>query len=129
MNIKKIVIGGTAAAALGIAALAGTGTAFAAGNPPVASSAVSGTVQQGDQSAPDPATSAEKAGVETAAESDGPGGHADANGVDVQQGDQIAPDTATSAEKAGVETGVSDGTGGHADAAGSNVDHQFAGNE
>ncbi len=129
VNIKKIVIGGAATATLGLAALAGTGTAFAAGNPPVASTGVSSTVQQGDQSAPDPAASAQKAGVETATESDGPGGHADANGVDVQQGDQSAPDTATLAETAGNETGVSDGPGGHADAAGSNVDHQFAGNE
>lgn len=122
MSIKKIVIGGTAAAALGLAALAGTGTAFA-------SSHQSSTVQHVSQGASKAAASAEKAGNETAAESDGPGGHADANGVDVQQGDQSAPDTAASAEKAGNETSVSDGPGGHADATGSNVDHQFEGNE
>jgi len=129
MNVKKIVIGGAAATALGIATLAGTGTAFATGTAPIASTHQSTNVQQGDQSIPDAAPSAEKAGVETAGESDGPGGHADADGVDVQQGDQSTPDTAASAEKAGSETGVSDGPGGHADAAGSNVDHQFEGNE
>jgi len=82
VNIKKIVIGGAAAATLGIAALAGAGTAFAAGNPPVASSAVSSTVPQADQSGPGTATSAEKAGVETGV-SDGPGGHADTAGSNV----------------------------------------------
>ena len=125
MNIKKLVIGGAAATALGIAALAGTGTAFASGTAPIANTHQSTNVQQGNQSTPDAAPSAEKAGVE----SDGPGGPADADGVNVQQGDQSTPDTAASAEKAGSETGVSDGPGGHADAAGSNVDHQFDGNE
>ena len=132
MNIKKIVIGGAAATALGIAALAGTGTAFATGTTPTANTHQSSNVQQGDQNAPDTGASAENAS-ETAV-SDGPGGHADAPGVDVQQGDQTTPDSAASAEKAstekaGSETGVSDGPGGHADAAGSNVDHQFSGNE
>lgn len=129
MNIKKIAVGGSAAAVLGIATLTGTGMAFAAGTAPVATSAPSSTVQHLGQSTSKATAPAEKAGNETAAESDGPGGHADANGVDVQQGDQSAPDTATSAEKAGNEIGVSDGPGGHADAAGSNVDHQFQGNE
>ncbi|NMM24843.1 MAG: hypothetical protein HHJ11_15385 [Phycicoccus sp.] len=127
MNIKKIVIGGAAATALGIAALAGTATAFASGTTPIAH-AQSTSVQQGDQTTPDTAASSEKAGVEAASESDGPGGHADADGVDVQQGDQSAPDTAASAEKPGSETGVSDGPGGHADAPG-NADHQFEGTE
>ena len=99
MNIKKIVIGSAAATALGIAALAGTGTAFATGTAPIASTHQSTNVQQGDQSTPDTAASAEKAGVE-------------------------APETA-GIEKAG----VSDGPGGHADTNGSNVDHQFEGNE
>ncbi len=127
MNIRKIVIGGAAATALGIVALAGTGTAFAAGTAPGATSHRS-NVQQGDQSTPDTGASAEAFGGETDV-SDGPGGHADAAGVDVQQGDQSTPDTGASAEKAGSETDVSDGPGGHADAAGSNVDHQFEGNE
>lgn len=127
MNIKKIVIGGLAATALGIAALAGTGTAFAAGATPVATTP-SSNVRQGSPSTPNTATSAEAVGSETDV-SDGPGGHADAAGVDVQQGGQSAPDTGASAEKAGSEAGVSDGAGGHADAAGSNVDHQFEGNE
>ncbi len=122
MSIKKIVIGGTAAAALGIAALVGTGTAFA-------STPQSSTVQHVNQGSSKAAVSAEKPGNETAAESDGPGRHADADGVDVQQGDQNAPDTAATTEEAGNETGVSDGPGGHADAPGSNVDHQFEGNE
>ncbi len=127
MNIKKIVIGGAAATTLGIAALAGTGTAFAAGTAPVATTQ-SSNVQQGNPSTPDSAASAEAGGSETDA-SDCPGGHADAAGVDVQQGDQSAPDTGASTEKAASETGVSDGPGGHADAPGSNVDHQFEGNE
>ena len=133
MNIKKIAIGAAASAALGIAALAGTGTAFASGTTPIANTHQSTNVQQGNQSTPDTAASAEKADSETAV-SDGPGGHADADGVDVQQGNQSTPDTAASAEKASTEkasseTGVSDGPGGHADTNGSNVDHQFEGNE
>ncbi|MHB8299768.1 MAG: hypothetical protein ACYDDW_14660 [Dermatophilaceae bacterium] len=112
MSIKKIVLGGAAATALGIAALAGTGTAFATGTAPTATTNQTSNVQQGDQSTPDTGTSAEKAGIE-------------------------APETA-GVEKAGVEApetagiekaGVSDGPGGHADANGSNVDHQFGGNE
>ncbi len=84
MNIKKIVIGGAAATALGVAALAGTGTlGFAAGTAPVANTHQTSSVQQGDQSAPDATASSEKADSETAGESDGPGGHADADGVDV----------------------------------------------
>ncbi len=127
MNIKKIVIGSSAAAALGIAALTGAGTAHAAVTAPVATTQ-SSIVQRGNQSTPDTGASAEAVGNETDV-SDGPGGHADTAGVDVQQGDQSAPDTGASAEKAGNETGVSDGPGGHADAAGSNVDYQFDGNE
>jgi len=127
MNIKKIVFGGAAAMALGIAALAGTGTALAAA--PTANTNQGSTVQQGDQSTPDTAASNEKAGVEAAGESDGPGGPFGADGDNVQQGDQSSPDAAVSAEKAGSETGASDGPGGHADAAGSSVDHQFEGNE
>ena len=82
MNIKKIVIGGAAATALGIAALAGTGTAFASGTAPSANVQQSSNVQDGDQSAPDTAASAEKATSETGV-SDGPGGHADAAGSNV----------------------------------------------
>ena len=99
VNIKKIVFGGAAATALGVAALAGTGTAFATDTAPTANTTQTSNVQQGDQNTPDTAASAEKAGVE-------------------------APETA-GVEKAG----VSDGPGGHADAPGSNVDHQFEGNE
>ena len=80
MNIKKIVIGGAAATALGIAALAGTGTAFAAGTAPTVLTQ-SSNVQQGNQSTPDAAASAENAS-ETSI-SDGPGGHADAAGSNV----------------------------------------------
>jgi len=118
MNVKKIVIGGAAATALGIAALAGTGTAFASA--PTTNTHQTSTVQRGSQSAPDTAASTEKAGVEAVGQPDGD---------NVQQGDQSSPDTAASAEKAGTESGVSDGPGGHADAGGSSVDHQFEGNE
>jgi hypothetical protein len=82
VSIKKIAIGGAAAAALGIAAMAGSGTAFATGNSPV-NPGPSSTVQQSDQSAPDTATSAEQSSGETAPGSDGPGGHADAAGSNV----------------------------------------------
>ncbi len=122
MSIKKIVIGGTAAAALSIAALAGTGAAFA-------STPHTSTVQHLSQGTGHGAASAQQPGTVAGTESEAAGGQADADGVQVQQGDQSAPDTATSADKPGSETGVSDGPGGHADAAGSNVDHQFEGNE
>ena len=86
MNIKKTVIGGAAATALGIAALAGTGTAFAS-SAPTSNTHQGSNVQQGDQNAPDTAASAEKASTEKASTetgiSDGPGGHADAAGSNV----------------------------------------------
>lgn len=63
MRTKNIVLSGAAATALGIAALVGTGTAFAA-HPVTADTTTqtssvqqSGNVQQGDQRTPDTGTS------------------------------------------------------------------------
>lgn len=58
MRVKNIALSGAAATALGLAALAGTGVAFAA--------------EEGDQTSPDTTTES--------AESDGPGGHEDPAG-------------------------------------------------
>lgn len=100
MRLKKTIVGGTAAVALGLAALVGTGTAFAAtpapapgGQPSTVAPAVepvgpdADTLQEGDQTTPDtgteaadPAESATASATESAAGSDGPGGHADPAG-------------------------------------------------
>ncbi len=104
MKIKNIVLGGVAATALGVAALVGMGTSFAADTAPTTTINPTGSVQQGDQTTPDTGTSSEKAGVE-------------------------APETAATETAGSEKAGVSDGPGGHADAPGSNVDHQFEGNE
>ncbi len=107
MQIKKIAIGGAAATTLGLAAMLGSGTAFASTPSPAAPAATSSTVQQGDQTTPDTGTSSETTGTE-------------------------APETAgtgtTATEAAGTESGVSDGLGGHQDPAGA-VDHQYNGQE
>ena len=65
-------------------------------------------VQQGDQTAPDPAGAAT----------------AEQPGAEAPESTAGAP--AGTAESTGAET---DGPGGHADAAGANVDHQFQGQE
>ncbi|ADU49502.1 hypothetical protein [Intrasporangium calvum] len=91
MRIKKIAIGGAAAAALGITAMLGSGAAFAASPSPVAPAATSSSVQQGQRSATDTGASEvsgaeapETAGTESGT-SDGPGGHEDpAGNVDHQ---------------------------------------------
>jgi hypothetical protein len=79
LSIKKIIFGAAAATALGVAALAGTGTAFATGAAPIANTNQTSNVQQGNQNTPDTAASAEKPGTE-AGVSDGSGGHADPAG-------------------------------------------------
>lgn len=101
MRIKKIALGSAAASVVGLAAMFGTGTAFAATTPAPVPPAQTATVQQGNQTTPDTGTSTEKAGVE-------------------------APESSSSATET---TGTaSDGPGGHQDPAG-NVDHQFDGQE
>lgn len=126
MHMNKRITGGTAAAALGILALVGTGTAFAAGSSPTPTP---GVHQSSTSNHP-------KAAVDTPDAPESATG-ADTDNVNVQQGDQQSTDTGSakekadtgsSGEKAGSETGPSDGPGGHADGPG-NVDHQFNGNE
>ena len=99
MQIKKIAIGGAAATTLGLAAMLGSGTAFASTPSPATPVAPSSSVQQGASTAPDTGSASETTGVET-------------------------PESAAS----GAESTVSDGPGGHQDPAGS-VDHQFNGQE
>jgi len=100
--MRKIRLTVAALAVAGLSA-AGVGTAFAAapgGSPSTAvapAAGAAGNVQQGDQSAPDTATAAEKPGTEAAdatekagaepasaeaaVPSDGPGGHQDPPGT------------------------------------------------
>ncbi len=99
MQIKKIALGGAAATTLGLAAMLGSGTAFASTPSPATPVAPSSSVQQGSPTTPDTGTASETPGVE-------------------------APESATS----GTESTVSDGPGGHQDPAGS-IDHQFDGQE
>ena len=79
MKIKNILLGGVAAATLGVAALVGMGTSFAADTAPTTTTnpTSSTATEKAGVEAP------ETAGVEKAGVSDGPGGHADANGSNV----------------------------------------------
>ena len=85
MRIKNIALGGVAPTTLGLAAMIGSGTAFAATPTPATPAATTSTVTTGVEAPETAATGTEAPGTV----SDGPGGHQDSAGaVDHQVGGQ-----------------------------------------